>query len=186
MVTLGRNWGNWVVCGILFFTSCMNIDLSIRKGKDLQLPPFDFEKINGIYSNTPVDTSGFEQTLYSNFTIGRRDTLSHKNIGNIKITSINANKIILELIENEKTIKTKVLKGKYKKGYFRVRRQYMAEGILGPIVWAFGEHKNYIGISKSNNLVILRSGGSGAMLLIAFPIFVAGGDWRNNEYIRIK
>ncbi len=92
----------------------------------------------------------------------------------------------LELKHNGITIKKVTLKGKYKNGYFKVKRQFAFSGIVGPLVWVVGEHINYIGLSKDNNLVVFDSGGVGVLFIVALPIFVADGDKRDNEYVRTK
>jgi len=169
-------------------SSCKTVNLATRNGKDLQLSSTDFTKFNGIYSNLPTDTNHLNRTLYCNFTKGNKskDTICKQIHYNVKVLSTDPKTLTLELNDNGITIQNVTLKGKYKNGYFKVKRQFNFSGIVGPLVWVFGEHINYIGLSKDNNLVVFDSGGSGALFIIVLPIFVAGGDERNNEYLRTK
>jgi len=173
---------------ILTFTisSCTTVNLLARKGKDLQLSASDIEKFNGVYLNVPTDTSNFRRTLYCNFTRNKKDTLCRQKQYSVKVVSVDPKTLTLNLNENETVIQSLMLKGKYKKGYFKVRRQFLIEGVVGPLVWVFGEHINYLGLSKDNNLVVFDSGGTGVLFIVALPIFVAGGDRHNYEYLRTK
>ncbi|WKZ76300.1 MAG: hypothetical protein QY303_05245 [Vicingaceae bacterium] len=89
-------------------------------------------------------------------------------------------------MDNETVIDSLTIKGKYRKGYFKVRTEVKANFIAGPLLWVLAENTKYIGITNDNNLVILNSGGSGFLLLIAFPIFAASGGQTTIEYERQK
>ncbi len=150
---------------------------------DIELTATDYEKLKGSYANSPIDTSKYYHTLYRNF---RNDTIGTKQKQyTVEISPISANRIALKLNHNDVLVKTLNLKGKFKNGYFRVKRKLNAEMIFGPI-WTFTEHLNYIGLSKDYNLVIFNSGGMGISMITIIPVFVAGGDRYNHEYLRIK
>lgn len=167
----------------LIFSSCSTVNLKARKGMDVELTATDYEKLKGSFSNTPIDTAYYYHTLYRNF---RNDTTGTKQKQyTLEITPVSANRMTLKLSHNDVPIKTLNLKGKFKNGYFRVKRKFSAEMLFGPI-WGLTEHLNYIGLSKENNLVVFDSGGVGFTMVTIFPFFVAGGDRYNHEYLRIK
>jgi hypothetical protein len=183
---------NWKIIFVIFLTflisSCSTLNLATRKGKDLQLISSDFEKFNGTYLNISTDTNNLRLPLYCNFTKGKqsKDTLCRRKQYDVKVLSDGPKNLTLELNDNGITIQKVTLKGKYKNGYFKVKRQLVFKWAFGPLVWVFEEHINCIGLSKNNNLVVLDSGGVGVLFIVAIPIFVAGGDKQDNEYIRTK
>ena len=181
---------------IVFFTllifSCSTVNLTARKGKDLQLNSNEYLKLKGTYSNQPIDTNrfSFKRTLYENFTL---DTLGKRQPGfYAEILPIDEKTLTVNLYRHDKLytqdelIKSVTLKGKFKSGYFKVKRQYPKKFIAGPVLWIFVEHLSYIGLTNDNNLVVLDSGGTGVLLLVVIPIFVAGGDRHDYEYTRMK
>jgi hypothetical protein len=162
--------------------SCSTVRLKSRNGLDIHLDANSFDKLGGDYNNSKIDTN-FRRTLYSNFNY---DTLNKQKDLIVSITPIDKNKIQLRLLANETAIDSLTIKGKYRKGYFKVRREVNAKFIAGPLLWVLAENTKYIGLTNDNNLVIIHSGGSGFLLLIAFPIFAAGGGQTEIEYERQK
>jgi hypothetical protein len=90
------------------------------------------------------------------------------------------------VLDNEFTIDSLTIKGKYRRGYFKVKRQWDASFIAGPLLWVLGDNFKYVGLTEENKLVIINSGSGGVMLLVAFPIFGAGSGQFENEYERIE
>ena len=181
---------------IVFFTllvsSCSTVNLTARKGKDISLNSNDYLKLKGTYSNQSLDTNrfNFKRTLYENFTL---DTLGRRQTGfYVDILPIDEKTLTVNLYRNDnlytqdELIKSVTLKGKFKSGYFKVKRQYPKKFIAGPLLWVFGEHLSCIGLTNENNIVVLDSGGAGVLLLVVVPIFVAGGDRHDYEYTRTK
>lgn len=163
--------------------SCSTVRLKNRKGLDIHLDANSFDKLSGNYKNSKNDTTYLRRTLYNNFNY---DTLyRHKDLI-VNITSIDKNKIKLKVFDNETAIDSLTIKGKYRKGYFKARREVNANFIAGPLLWVLAENTKYIGLSNDNNLVIMNSGDCGYLLLIAFPIFAAGGGQTEIEYERYK
>jgi hypothetical protein len=171
--------------------SCSTVNLTPRKGKDLTLTPTDYLKLKGTYSNQLPDTNlyNFKRGLFENFTL---DTTGKGQPGFYteiipfeKTLTVNLYRHDKIYIQDE-LIKSITLKGKFKSGYFKVKRKYPAKFIAGPLLWVLGEHQSYIGLTKENNLVVLDSGGTGVLLLVVVPFFVAGGDKHDYEYARTK
>ncbi len=104
----------------------------------------------------------------------------------VNITPIGKNKIILKVVDNQSVIDSLTIKGKYRRGYFKMRRQWNTSFIAGPLLWILGDNLKYLGLTKENKLVIIDSGSGGVMLLVAFPIFGEGSGQFENEYERTK
>jgi hypothetical protein len=163
--------------------SCSTVRLKSRNGLDIHLDAYSSDKLSGDYKNSKNDTINFRRTLYNNFNY---DTLYRQIDLIVNITPIDKNKIKLKVFDSETAIDSMTIKGKYRKGYFKVRRQVNANFIAGPLLWVLAENTKYIGLTNNNNLVIMNSGGSGFLLLIALPIFAAGGGQTEIEYERQK
>ena len=167
----------------LLICSCSTVRLKSRIGKDQQLDAISSDKLSGDFKNSRNDTNYLYRTLYNNFIY---DTIYRQKDLTVKLTPIDKNIIKLKIFGNETVIDSLTIKGKYRNGYFKVRRQVNANFIVGPLLWVLAENTKYLGLTKDNNLVILNSGGSGFLLLIALPIFAAGGGQTEVEYERQK
>lgn len=163
--------------------SCSTIRLKDRKGIDIHLDANSSQKLSGVYKNSKNDTIKFHRTLYSNFTF---DSLYRQKDITINITPIDKNKIKLKVYNQESAIDSLTIKGKYRRGYFKMRRQWSTSFIAGPLLWILGDNLKYIGLTKEDKLVIIDSGSGGVMLLVAFPISAAGSGQFENEYERTK
>ena len=165
------------------FCSCSTIRLSHREGKDIQLDNNSLGKLNGNYSNITLDTNHINRTLFNNF---RYDSVYKQTNLSVNITPIDNKTINLKLLNNNILIDSLTIKGNYRRGYFKIRRQWNTSFIAGPLLWILGDNFKYLGLTNENNLVIVNSGGGGVMLLIVIPIFAAGGGQLENEYERTK
>ncbi len=168
---------------ILLVCSCSTGRLKSRIGKDQHLDENSFDKLSGDFKNSKSDTVYSYRTLYNNFNY---DTIYRQQDLTVNFSPIDKNKIKLKVFDNETAIDSLTIKGRFRKGYFKVRRQVNANFIVGPLVWVLAENTKYIGLTKDNNIVIMNSGGSGFLLLIALPIFAAGGGQTEVEYERQK
>jgi hypothetical protein len=167
----------------LLFCSCSTIRLKSRKGKDFHLDVSSSNKLSGDFKNSKNDTINSKKTLYNNFNY---DTVYRQKDLIVNITPIDKHIIKLKLLDNETIIDSLTIKGKYRRGYFKVRRQWSTSFIAGPLLWILGDNLKYIGLTKENKLVIIDSGSGGVMLLVAFPIFAASSGQFENEYERTK
>lgn len=165
-------------------TACTSVKLTSRYGKDIELTPINLNQLKGKYSNISLDTVHFNRTLIGNFQF---DTLfKQKESSFVTIEPLDAKTLNLNLFKADSNICTMTVKGKFRKGYFKVKRQWNSSFIAGPLLWILGDNLKYLGLTNENNLVIINSGDGGVMLLIAFPIFAAGSRQFINEYQRKK
>ena len=142
-----------------------------------------FYKINGDYKNSNSDTLYFQSTLYNKF---NDNTIYRKNELQINIEALDKHHIKLRVFDNETIIDSLTIKGKYRRGYFKIKRQWNSSFIFGPLIWELGDNFKYLGVTKEYKLVIIDSGNGGVMLLVALPIMGAGGGQVEHEYERIK
>lgn len=168
---------------ILIATSCSSIKLESRIGLDIQLNANSFDKLNGDYKNSNQDTSKSNKSLYNNFNY---DSIYKQKHLIVNFTSIDKHKIKIKVLDKETVIDSLTLKGKYRRGYFKIKRQWSTSFLAGPLLWMLAEDLKYLGLTKENKLVIIDSGGGGVMLFIAFPIFAAGHGQFENVYEQAK
>ena len=167
----------------LLIYSCSIIRLKNRKGKDLHIDASSDVKLCGNFQNSKNDTTNFSKTLYNSFNF---DTVYKRKDLIVNITPIDKNKIKLKVIDNQYVIDSLTIKGKYRRGYFKMKRQYSTNFIAGPLLWILGDNFKYLGLTKDNKLIIIDSGNGGVMLLVIFPIFGSGSGQFENEFERIK
>jgi hypothetical protein len=167
----------------LLVCSCSTIKLKNRKGLDIHLDANSSYKLNGDFKNSKIESNKFQRTLYNNFNL---DTIYRQKNLIVNITHIDKKNIKLKAIDNQFTIDSLTIKGKYRRGYFKMKRQWSTSFIAGPLLWILGDNLKYLGLTKDNKLLIIDSGSGGVMLLVAFPILGAGSGQYENEYERTK
>jgi hypothetical protein len=174
----------YLIISTVVFSACSSVKLTSRYGKDIELTPTNFNQLEGKYSNISLDSVHYFRTLIGNFQF---DTLFKQKESSFVIIEPLDNKTLnLKLFKADSNICELTVKGKFKNGYFKVKRQWTTSFIAGPLLWILGDNLKYLGLTNENNLVIVNSGGGGAMLLIAIPIFAAGGGQYENEYAKAK
>ncbi len=147
-----------VVFALLTLTlfSCSSIGLKGRRDKDVSITSENSGLLLGSYFM--VDT--FHNA---------NDTIS------IIIDSINRNSIFYSFSDSSKQIKKGTFKGHFKKGYFRVKKEYNFTFLFGPLLYLIQDDYRYIGLSKNGELVQVKTYPGGVLLLIAIPVGAAGG-----------
>jgi hypothetical protein len=170
----------------VLFPSCRTIDLSSRNGKDLELNSTNYQQLSGTFSNTNAATDSsryFHRTLMGNF---ENDSIYSRKGLSAVLLPVSPKTLSLKIYSKDSLISSLTLKGKYKSGHFKVRRRFTSSFISGPLFWVLAASFNYIGLTKENNLVILNSGGVGALFITILPIAVTGADQSENTFQRIK
>lgn len=167
---------------MLLFCSCSTIHLKDRKEKDKYLSSSSYDELNGSYNNLKHEATTLHKTLLSNF--DHESPHNQKDLI-VKVDTPNENTIVLSVVDNETVIDSLIIKGRYRRGYFKLRREWRSNFIAGPLLWVLASKMKYIGLSKENQLVIIDDGGGGTMFLVVFPIFAAGTGQSINEYERL-
>jgi hypothetical protein len=152
-------------------TSCKPIHLSERVGKDIFLDS-ESNALNGIYINNLTDT--LSSGLYS-FWQRINNKNSDVTVPNtaIQIKTVTSTSLKISLVSNNQILADKIIEGKYKSGYFKLKNRFSADLIYGPFLWSLAGFKIYIGLTKEGNLALLESNAGSAMLLV-LPFFPAG------------
>ncbi len=174
---------NYIVLLFVFFTtSCVSIKTNSRIGKDQKLNNSTYTNLNGNYVNTPTDINNLKRTLFSKLSASDSylDFHNHKNCM-VKIVAENNKKLKVSLVKSDTVLKSINLYGKFKNGYFKVKKQHQFKTIFGPIIWLKGTTLNYIGVTYNKNLVVLNSGAAISFLL-ALPFYTSGNSFVN-EYL---
>jgi len=174
---------NWIsiVGGLLItiiipvFQNCSTIRLTDRIGKDYYLQETDYMKLKGIFVDStiidyPKKSNNVSGYIYAPCTV--------------KINPLNPNRLEYSYFINDSLVETRVLKGKFKDGYFMQRTKFGVEFTFGPLLWGPGTEKFAYGITNENNLIFRESHG-GIAIFIILPFFAGGGD-SNHEYKRIE
>lgn len=164
---------------IVISCSCSMISLKSRKGKDFHLNNNSFNQLSGYYRNPKKDTSNLK--LHRNFDF--INVSENRNLV-VNINSFNKNRLNLKLLNKGLVIDSLILKGKYSRGYFKLKQKWNADFIFGPLLWTLGDEMKYIGLTKDNKLVIINSGVGGTMLFLVMPIMSAGSGQVVYEYER--
>lgn len=161
--------------------SCSTIRLQGRKGLDRPMDGNNFLYLSGDFKNMNTDTIRACKTLFGNFSNGNN---CYENQRRVNITVIDKNNLELKKIDHNIVVGSVIIKGKFRHGYFKMKRQWVANFHVGPLLWVLGDNIKYIGITKENNLVILDSGSGGILFLVVLPIFAADNGPFIYEYER--
>jgi hypothetical protein len=155
-------------------TSCSSINLKQRKDRDIYLDHSNFNQLTGKYS-TYRDYFNANSIL-SPFSSVRLDSLINDSSFKINVEANGLDELRIGFFLNDSLITRTTLKGKYRRGYFSPKRKWIAKMAVGPLVWVFGSHTNLIGLTNENDLIIVSSRG-GLSIVIAMPVFAAGGQF---------
>jgi len=163
---------------VICLSSCSTIKLKNRIGKDVHLDYNSSEKLSGNYKNYNDDAIALHSYLSNNF---KNNSINKQKELSVNVTPINKNKLGVTFSEDKIIIDSLTLKGKYKKGYFKVKRKWDTHFIAGPLLWILNDNLCYLGLTNENKLVVIKSSG-GVMLLVAFPIFSMNGVQSEIEF----
>ncbi len=114
------------------------------------------------------------------------DTASYEEELIVELTPINNYSIELSYYHSDTLINSKIVRGKYQKGYFMEKLDVNTSFPIGPLLWVLAYNRRCIGLSNQDNLVLINSGWSAMGIMVLFPVFADGADQYQNEYLRIK
>jgi hypothetical protein len=156
----------------IFFCSCQSIHFAGRNGKDLNLSENN-SAINHTFNNNTIDS-----TPYTSSSIWQR--LSNKTYKSeyllhttVELTMLDKKHIRASLFLGEKTLEERILKGRFKRGYFALNNRLKTAFTAGPLLWEFAGFKIYLGVTKENNLILFETN-AGSTAVLILPIFWAG------------
>lgn len=164
----------------LYLFSCHSIKPIVQNNLLQSLNAADLAKLDGEYEIISSDTSYPTLARALTFTdkkylinFDQLHQLVEKNV-RLKITSLDATHLKINVYNNEGIVKTKVIKGELDQNYFVFRQTK-----ISPIVPFFfilslvKKQENRIGLTKSGDL-LLDSYEGGVLLFLFMPTF--GGD----------
>ena len=168
---------------ILFTVSCSTVHISERKNSttDKKLTNETVDFISGSYVNlrggkdTSVERFSLWQKLFGNakdFDKWQQAYVQLKIVGTDKLEAL--------LFLDTTLIEKRTVTYKLTKGYLKLKRQYKAASMFGPIIWGAGTFQVYLGVTKDNQLTIINSH-DGLAILIVLPFYVASNQ-DDNEY----
>lgn len=156
----------------IFLFSCQSVRLSKRTGKDLYLTK-DSKALNDTFKNNTIDSSS-----YTAASIWQR--LSNKDYKaeylvntTVNLNIVDQNHLHAKLLLGDIVLEERILKGKFKRGYFAVNNRLKASFTAGPLLWAFAGFKIHLGVTKENELILFESN-AGSTVILVLPIFWAG------------
>ena len=128
----------------------------------------DHEQLNGVYRNYGTKTkNSYAHSLWYELDYNRRDTFKAPEQSTVSIEVLSNTKLKAVLKKDSTVIKTIIISGKYKEGYFSVKRSYHI--IPFPFIYfRHDDHKIRIGITQNGNLVVdAAESHSGWILMMA-------------------
>lgn len=150
------------------FLSCSVVDIQSRKGKDFFLNTKNSQSVLGKYSSTELDS------------------LNQQVPFQIWINSVSKNTLHYTTYRSDSLISKVTLRGKFRNGYFVVRREWDADFIVGPLFWMLHNYSTVIGLTNEKELVFLRGEGIGIAFLLVGPVGGASGGGGEDIYKRIN
>ena len=149
------------MCLMLF--SCSYIRLNGRKDKDIYITDHNSSLLLGSYYITDTLRSANDTML-------------------IVIDSVGRKAIFYQYSDSSKQMRHGVYKGHFKKGYFKVKKEYTFTFIFGPLLYMVQDDYLCIGLSRNNELVLVKTYPGSVLLLVAFPVGAAGGGQYEEIY----
>lgn len=157
---------------ITFLYSCSPLGyFKDRREKDQLIANNNYKKLEGEYSNYSIESN--EQIGYHLSKVYRENDSIFRFV---QLHTLDNKTIQLDFFHTDTAISSLVLKGKYKNGYFIVKPKFPVHFIAGPLLWVGGSSINYIGLTKSDNLVLLNSSVGDIFITIIPMPFIADGQ----------
>lgn len=157
----------FILLSFVFISSCALLKDSKISNTDFEeLTKENYEKLNGIYTNYP-DTSVGEfndfpyglpfspVTLWEQlekFPIYREDSLEMQCV---EIEFLSQKKVLVKLIETDNLLDSKVIKGRFKKGYFYRRRYFLILPFV-PLLFGYESERYRLGLDGTLLIVDYR------------------------------
>ena len=169
-----------LLVSLLFLSSCVSTyDLMDSHATDVAR--FSTTELNGNYSNSGDDKYHRLWNTLTNFKSSKRDTITISKNAVINLHFENEKRLIMTAYENNKVLKTIVLKGNMKGDYFSIKRKLFLIPI--PFFFIHQETKVILGQGQSGNVIVKYGKEKSAWILI-----MAGGGlqgYYEDEYPKL-
>lgn len=160
---------------VVFFLSVIFSSCTPRLVKTIIHQPVDatnYQSLNGVYLKIPSDTLAKTESVFEHFA---KDSLPQKDLS-IKISCADSKRVTVEYLAGRSVFKTLLLRGRYKKGFFEVKRKLSFTFPAAVLFWGIRRELVYIGLDKNNDLLVINDSGGTAMVLV-IPIGGSGGEY---------
>jgi len=164
-----------------FLTSCSSVKKAVASEATIALQNNNLLEIQGIYANKPGNGDAEIFSLWStlNFNAEKYENWADLEV-RLKINSENI--VVAELIDRNVILDTKTLKGKIKKGFYNLKKQFKFD-FTYVVFWALGDSSVKMGITEHKELIVFRESAGVAFLVIA-PVFGADSKIIETKYKR--
>jgi hypothetical protein len=152
---------------IILNSACVPLK-KLERNELVRLETNNHEHLNGTFLNHGAKTKGnYAHSLWYELNYNRRDTFKAPENSTVTLEVLDNTKLKAVLKKDSVVIKTVVLSGKYKEGYFSVKRYYRI--IPFPFIYfRHDDHKIRIGKTQSGSLVLdAAESHSGWVLIMA-------------------
>jgi len=154
-------------------TSCASV--KIKKDRYAYLDKNNNSGLNGTYSNVVAGGLNKYNGIFWLEVYESKDGYQHYlDSASVNVNVVNDELVELSLNVSGSALKKVQLKGKFKNGVFSVKKKNEFDFYV--VAWAFHSKKMCIALTKENDIALISSSGSIA-LLIVMPI---GGTGDNN------
>ncbi|UTW64969.1 hypothetical protein KFE94_09775 [bacterium SCSIO 12643] len=146
-----------------------------RKGLDQKLTSKNYTFLSGAF-----DCSHKNLPL-----ISTREEHTKSPYDSVHLQAISRKLILIEKYAHGVCIDTIQIKGKFKNGYFKTKRNWETHYTAGPLLWTLQDHFNYIGLTKDHNLILLHMDGGTVGFFLFFPFMAGNNHQYASEYPQI-
>lgn len=157
-----------IIIAIAGITGCTTFKKAPRENV-LALSASDYNKLNGSYHTTPDSYMPGDNVLWKHLTrkAGPEGKEHNRTIG---IKMISSKRLQVTICDGSTAPQLKVIRGRWKHGYFRLRNQTLLHGVP-PLLWNKETTKTRIGKLNNGSIVIdeVRSGMGMFLMFIAGP-----------------
>lgn len=174
----------FLLANIIFSSACNTLKPIVPNDSLQTISAEDLSKFNGDYEIFSIDssfrTSEFALTYSSKFDFHHLPDKKDK----INLAFIDSRHLKVTVYQNDKLIKTKIIKEYLSQNYFQFRLTRIST--IPPLYFilnSYATQKNRIGLLKTGDLTLDTHGG-GILLLVVMPSFGSGSEHYNLVFKR--
>lgn len=164
----------------ILLTSCLNLRPISSNEKRIQT--ITTKQLDGVFQNIAIDSSfrSLEWVFMQSDDLTRSDFAELK----IELKSIDENQLEVKSIGDNKIIKTKIINGEFKNGYFVLKRRMKFDPKY-ILLNGYVESKTRIGLLNNGNLTVDTENGACA-LLVVIPVFCTDTEHYGLEFYKVN
>lgn len=150
--------------------------------QDMSVTTEKLSGLNGCFSNKT--STGMVAEYYSLWSrlFPRQPAGQDWERTHVKLQVTDSATLLATLVRGDCMLTTNAIPFDVHNGYLRLKQRNYGEQLVGPLVWCWRKPDTYLGLSPSNNLVLVN-GDRALMMLLIIPL-LGGGDPYAMEYTR--